>query len=167
MFYPNKIFNKIEDIDIKFLKDLGIKGVILDVDNTLIDNSKILSEDKYNWVMSLKENGINACILSNTIIKDKVEEVANKLDIKYFMFAKKPLSGGFKRCKKYLNLNSSEICVIGDQIFTDILGGNITKMYTIYVHPISPKDCSITTTIKRPLEKMVVKSYLKRMEDNK
>lgn len=164
MLYPNEIYNKIEEINIEELIKKGIKGIILDVDNTLIDKSKILSEEKEKWVNEAKQKGLKVCILSNTLKKEKVETLSKKLGIPYYMFAKKPLTGGFKKCIKLFSIAPNEICVIGDQIFTDVLGGNICKMYTIYVHPISEEDYSITTKIKRPFEKIVIKKYLSRKE---
>ena len=146
------------------MKKNNLKGLILDVDNTLIDKSKILSEEKEKWVNEAKQKGLKVCILSNTLKKEKVETLSKKLDIPYYMFAKKPLTGGFKKCIKLFDIAPNEICVIGDQIFTDVLGGNICKMYTIYVHPISEEDYSITTKVKRPFEKIVIQKYLSRKE---
>lgn len=160
--YPNEIYSAIEKIDIKKLKEKGIKGIILDVDNTLIDSSKVLSEEVIKWVENAKEEGMKICILSNTNKKRKVEKVANDLNIPYFMFAIKPMKRGFKKCIELLNLDPKNICAIGDQIFTDVLGGNRMGMYTIYTKPINDKDCSITTTIKRPIEKIVIKKFEKK-----
>ena len=164
MLYPNELYNKIEDINVEELKRKGIKAIILDVDNTLIDKSKVLSKDKEKWVKDAKEKGMKVCILSNTLKKEKVETLSKQLAIPYYMFAKKPLSGGFKKCIKLFKVKPNEICVIGDQIFTDVMGGNFMKMYTIYVNPISPDDYSITTKIKRPFEKIVINKFLNRKE---
>lgn len=164
MLYPNKIYNKIEDIKIEELVKEGIKAIVLDVDNTLIDKSNVLSSQKEEWIHKAKNAGIQVCILSNTLKKEKVELISKKLDIPYFIFATKPLKRGFKKCMKLFNIEPRQICAIGDQIFTDVLGGNRVGMYTIYVYPISDEDCSITTSIKRPLEKAVINKYLKRKE---
>lgn len=165
MIYPKKIYDKLEDINIKELLKNSIKGVILDVDNTLIDKeTQVLTEPKTKWVQSLIDNNIKVCILSNTTKKDKVEYVSKQLGIPYFMFATKPLKRGFKKCIKLFNLKADEICAIGDQIFTDVWGGNKMGMYTIYVYPINKKDCSITTTIKRPLERRILNRFLQKRE---
>ena len=157
--YPNEIYSAIENIDIEKLKEKGIKGIILDVDNTLIDSSKVLNQKVIDWVKGAKNLGMKICILSNTNKRKKVEKVANDLDLPYFMFAIKPMKRGFKKCIKLLELEPKNICAIGDQIFTDVLGGNRMGMYTIYTKPINEKDCSITTTIKRPIEKIILKKY--------
>lgn len=165
MFYPDDIYDAIEKIEIQKLIDKNIQGMILDVDNTLIDYTRELKDNVINWVRAVKEAGIKIYILSNTLKKKKVEDVSRKLDIPYIMFAKKPSKKGFLKCIEKLNVNPENICVIGDQIFTDIWGGNKMGMYTIYTKPINKKDCSITTTVKRPLEKIVLKKYLKKKGD--
>ena len=165
MFYPNELYDAIEKIDIQELLKKNIQGMILDVDNTLIDYNRILSNEVINWVKNVKEAGIKVYILSNTIKKRKVEDVSKKLDIPYIMFAKKPSKKGFLECIGKLDMKPENICVIGDQIFTDILGGNRMGMYTIYTKPINKKDCSITTTIKRPFEKIILKKYVQKKGD--
>ncbi len=163
MLYPNEIYDKLEDVSVEKLINNNIKGVILDVDNTLIDKTtQVLSDAKIKWVKLVIENNIKVCILSNTLKKEKIQYVSKQLGIPYFMFATKPLKRGFKKCIKLFNLQPNQICTIGDQIFTDVLGGNKMGMYTIYVYPINPEDCSITTALKRPLERKIVNKYLKK-----
>ena len=75
IFYPKGYFNKVSEISLKYLKENNIKGLILDVDNTLIDYYRNMSEETINWANILKENGIKMCILSNSNKKEKVREV--------------------------------------------------------------------------------------------
>lgn len=160
IFYPNGYFNKVSEISFEYLKQNNIKGLILDVDNTLIDYYRNMSDDTINWAKELKQNGIQMCILSNSNKRDKIEEVANKLEIeKYSYFAKKPLKMGFKKAQKRLGLNTEEIAVIGDQIFTDVIGANRMKMYSILVEPIQEKDMFVTL-IKRPIENAIKRKYM-------
>ena len=158
IFYPKAYFNKVEEITIEFLNKNKIKALILDVDNTLIDYNKNLSKDVENWVRELKGQGIKLYILSNTNQKEKVETVANKLQIPYEFFAKKPLKLGFLKVQKELNEKTGNIAVVGDQIFTDIIGGNRCKMFSILVDPINEKDFWYTAW-KRPLENKIKKNY--------
>ena len=90
IFYPNAYLSSVQEITIQFLIENKIKALILDVDNTLIDYYKNLSEDVINWANELQGQGIKLYILSNTNKKEKVEKVANKLEIPYKLFAKKP-----------------------------------------------------------------------------
>lgn len=160
--YPNGYFRKVSEITVEYLNENNIKGLILDVDNTLIDYYRNMSEDTINWAKKLKQSGIKMCILSNSNKKDKIEEVASKLEIiQYSYFAKKPLKFGFRKAKKVLGLNTEQIAVVGDQIFTDVLGANRMKMHSILVEPIQEKDM-LVTLIKRPIENAIKAKYLEK-----
>jgi len=140
ILYPKEHFNNVRDIKIEFLQKNKIKALILDVDNTLIDYDKNLTEETIKWAEDLKQQGIKLYILSNSNKKEKVKTVAEKLQIEYEYFGKKPLKTGFKKVQKKIQENAENIGVVGDQIFTDVLGGNRCKMFTILVEPIAEKD---------------------------
>lgn len=159
-FYPNAYFNKVQEITIGFLMKNKIKALILDVDNTLIDYYKNLSEEIINWSKTLQGQGIKMYILSNTNKKEKVKSVAETLDVKYELFARKPFKKGFLKVQKILDLESNQIAVVGDQIFTDVIGGNRCNMFTILVDPVTPKDFWYTAW-KRPIENMIKKKIIK------
>ena len=89
--YPNLYYAKVEEITIQELIKNKIKLLILDVDNTLIDYYKKLSDSVINWSKEMKGQGIKLYILSNTNDEEKVKKVAQKLDIPYKHFAMKPL----------------------------------------------------------------------------
>ena len=164
--YPNIYLKKVEDITIQTLIKNKIKLLILDVDNTLIDYYKNLSEEVINWAKEMKGQGIKLYILSNTNNEEKVKTVAKKLDIKYKYFAMKPLKRGFKYVQKETNINSENIAVVGDQIFTDVLGGNRSKMFTILVEPIDSKKDYWYTAWKRPIENKIKNKYKTKEEKN-
>ena len=163
ILYPKEYFNNVREINIDFLQKNNIKALILDVDNTLIDYDKNLSVETIRWAENLKQQGIKLYILSNSNKKEKVRTVAEKLQIEYEYFGKKPLKIGFKKVQKKLEEKSENIGVVGDQIFTDVLGGNICKMFTILVEPIAEKDIWITL-IKRPIENAIKNRYKKTKE---
>ena len=165
--YPNLYLKKVEDITIEMLIKNKIKLLILDVDNTLIDYNKNLSEDIINWAKTMKGQGIKLHILSNTGNKEKVKQVAQKLDIQYKYFAMKPLKKGFKSIQKITNIKLENIAVVGDQIFTDILGGNRSKMFTILIDPINEEKDYWYTAWKRPIENKIKKNYVAKEEKNK
>lgn len=166
ILYPKEYFNNVREISIDFLRKKQIKALILDVDNTLIDYDKNLSEETIKWAENLKEEGIKLYILSNSNKKEKVKAVAKKLKVEYEYFGKKPLKMGFKKVQKKLQEKPENIGVVGDQIFTDVLGGNRCKMFTILVEPIAEKDIWITL-IKRPIENAIKNKYKKTKEVNK
>ena len=162
--YPKTYLNKVQDITIQFLIENKIKALILDVDNTLIDYYKNLSDDVIEWAHSLQGQGIKMYILSNTNKKEKVEKVANSLEIPYKLFARKPSKGGFMKIQKEIKIEPENIGVVGDQIFTDVIGGNRCNMFTILVDPVTSKDYWYTAW-KRPIENKI-KQKFKNMKNN-
>ena len=165
--YPNIYLNKVEDITIQTLIKNKIKLLILDVDNTLIDYYKNLSENVINWAKEMKGQGIKLYILSNTNNEEKVKAVAKKLDVKYKHFAMKPLKRGFRYVQKETNIKPENIAVVGDQIFTDVIGGNRSKMFTILVDPIDEEKEYWYTAWKRPIENKIKNRYKTKEEKNK
>ena len=165
--YPNLYLKKVEDITIETLIKNKIKLLILDVDNTLIDYYKKLSESIINWTKQMKGQGIKLYILSNTNNEKKVEDVAQTLQIPYKHFAMKPLKRGFNYIQKETNTKPENIAVVGDQIFTDVLGGNRSKMFTILVDPIDSKKDYWYTAWKRPIENKIKNKYKTKEEKNK
>lgn len=165
-FYPKIYLKNVQEISNVMLQKNNILGMILDVDNTLIDYYKNMPEGIKQWCNNLKQQGISFCIASNSNKKEKVQMVAKTLDIPYIYFAKKPLKMGLKKASNIMKLEPSQIAVVGDQIFTDVLGANRMGMFSILVDPIEEKDIFITI-IKRPIENYIKKQYRKRQESVK
>ncbi len=165
LIYPRYYCNNVREVTYEFLQKNNIKGIILDVDNTLVDFYRRFEEGTVEWVKNLKERGIKFCIVSNTNKVDKVVYVANTLDVPYFYFSKKPLKSGFLKAKKEMGLEPQNIAAIGDQIMTDVVGSNRCKMFSILVKPIAEKDIFITK-IKRPIENFIIKNYLNSINKN-
>lgn len=163
ILYPDYYFDKVTDITVEFLQENKIQGILLDVDNTLIDFDRNLIEGAREWVAKMKENHIKCMILSNSNKVDKVTTVAKVLDLPYLYFATKPLKRGFKKAKAELGLKNENMAVVGDQIFTDVIGANRSKMLSILVNPIAKKDIWVTK-LKRPMEEFIIKSYVKRQK---
>ena len=158
ILYPNAYFKKIEDITIQFLKKQNIKLLILDVDNTLIDYHQNLSEEVKQWLKDLQGQGMKLYLLSNSNKKEKVKKIADEFGIPYRVFAKKPLKSGFLKVQKQMKEKTENIAVIGDQIFTDVIGGNRCGFFTILVEPIHEKDYWFTAW-KRPIEEKIKNNY--------
>lgn len=152
--YPDAYFKKVEDINVEFLNKNKIKALLLDVDNTLVDHTKKMTESVIKWAKELKGQGVKLYILSNTNDKEKIENIVKKIDIPYQYFAMKPLKKGFKKAQKDLGEKSENIAIVGDQIFTDVIGGKRCHMYTILVEPIKEKDFWYTAW-KRPIENKI------------
>lgn len=161
ILYPKKYIKSVKEITLELLKQNNIKGIILDVDNTLIDYYKNMPDGVLEWCKSMQGKGIKFCIASNSNKKEKVKNVAEKLEIPFIFFAKKPLKIGLHKARDIMGLKSNEIAVVGDQIFTDVLGANRCKMFSILVDPIQEKDIFITI-IKRPIENLIKSKYQKK-----
>ena len=156
ILYPNLYLKSVENITIEILNKNNILGLILDIDNTLIDYDKNLPESIIKWCNNLKAQGIKMCILSNTNKLYKVEKVAKTLSLEYLYFAHKPNKKGFLKAKEILGLENENIAVVGDQVFTDVFGGNRCNMFTILTVPLDKRDILITK-IKRPFEKVITR----------
>lgn len=159
--YPSLYLDSVKNINPMLLKKNNIKGLILDVDNTLIDYYRNLVDGAEKWCEELKNEGIKCIILSNSNKRSKVEEVAEKLNIDYIMFAKKPLKSGFKRALSKLELKPEEVAVVGDQLFTDVIGAKRMNMFSILVKQVGEKDIFITK-LKRPIENAIIRKYLEK-----
>ncbi len=158
---PQVYVDSVCNIDLKKLKkNKKIKGIIVDLDNTLVAWGKNEIDHKItNWVKEAKKLGLKICIVSNTNSK-RVAGLAKKFDIPYHSKYFKPFSIAFNNGLKILDTKKSETVVIGDQIFTDMLGGNRLRLLTILVVPIVKKD-SIGTFLHRNLEKIFISFWLK------
>lgn len=120
--YPDIYLENVKEINMELLKKHDIKGLILDIDNTLIDYDKNILDGTKEWCSELKKQGIKMCILSNTNKVNKVKKVADALELEYEYFAHKPSKKGFNKAKQILKLEEKNIAVVGDQIFTDVWG---------------------------------------------
>ena len=159
---PKVYVDSICNIDLnKLIKTKKIKGIIVDLDNTLIAwGEKEVSQKNIDWVNEAKKLGLKICIVSNTNSK-RVAEFAKIFDVPYHSKYFKPFSIAFNNGLKILDTKKSETVVIGDQIFTDIWGGNRLKLLTILVVPIVKKD-SIGTFLHRNLEKIIISFWLRK-----
>ncbi len=158
--YPNMYQKDIQSIPYQKLKKMGIKCLIFDLDNTiaLIDQKKITEETK-KLLTDLKKDFIIVIISNN--IKSRVQSYANYLDCDFVATAMKPLSRGFRKIKKKYHFQKDEMCMIGDQIVTDIYGGNRYGMFTVLVDPLGEKDLKITS-INRFIERKILNDYQKK-----
>ena len=152
MIKPNVEFDIITDIGVDFLKENNIKGLILDVDNTLIDLSRNKIEGLDDWIDSIIKSGIKIAVVSNGRKKKQIELLTKKHELIYVFFALKPFKRGIKKAKKELNLCYNEIAEIGDQIFTDVWVSNRTKMFSILTKPVE-------------MEKSFLQKFKRRIED--
>ncbi len=136
LFKPDFAFYRITDIEISFLKREKIKGLILDVDNTLTTHDNpVPAKGVKEWIEDMKHNGIKLMIVSNNH-SPRVKPFADMLRLDFVCEGKKPLSKGFREASAKMRLPFRELGAVGDQIYTDILGANFFGIKSLYVSPI-------------------------------
>lgn len=134
IFKPNEIVKDIHEIDFVKLKNHGINALILDIDDTLIPRGvNDISPQVFEWVVTRKEEGFKLCLTSNSRHPLRVKYIGETLELPALPLGFKPLPFAFWRSLKILNAKPEETAMIGDQLFMDILGANLLKIYSIYV----------------------------------
>ncbi|MBM7541703.1 YqeG family HAD IIIA-type phosphatase [Amphibacillus cookii] len=157
-FLPDQHVKSIFEITPEHLKDKGIKGVITDLDNTLVAwNEAHATPMVLNWFKRMEESNIDVIIISNNN-KNRVEIFSEPLKRPFVYKAKKPLKKAFIKAAKQMNLNRSEVAVIGDQLMTDIFGGNRAGLHTILVVPIVSTDDK-ATKFNRQIERRILNRF--------
>ena len=136
LFKIDIALKSVHSITPELLGENNISGLLLDLDNTLTtqDNPRP-ADGVIEWIETMKESGIKMLIVSNNHF-ERVKPFADKLGLEFICEGKKPLSDGFNRAQKRMNIPFKNLAVVGDQIFTDVLGANIRRVRCIYVFPI-------------------------------
>lgn len=154
---PKEFILSVFEITPEKLQQHGIKGIITDLDNTLIEwNRADATEEIKVWMKGLQEAGIQIIIASNNN-EERVKRFADPLGIPYIHRAKKPLGKAYKAALKQLNLPKNEVAMVGDQLLTDIMGANRLKLYTFLVRPVAESD-GFVTLFNRFVERRVFNS---------
>ena len=155
---PDIKLERVTDITLEILKKYNLTASILDVDNTLsTHHGQILTDGLAEWLVYMQENGINLMVLSNSK-EARVKPFAEKIGLNYISLGLKPLPLGFIRAIKALGIKRKNIAIVGDQIFTDVLGGNIVGLKTILLTPIK-LETTWGFRFKRKIERLVFKIY--------
>lgn len=158
MFKPNVKLKRVTDIDIELLKSIGVDTLLLDVDNTLSTFKGTVFVDGFEaWRDGMIKSGIKLRILSNAKTK-RLKIFASRAKIEGTGMAAKPLPFGFFRAVKASDSTLKKTALVGDQIFTDILGGSLAGVKTILVEPIELEK-SRSFKIRRSLERKLLKKY--------
>ncbi|WP_096188323.1 YqeG family HAD IIIA-type phosphatase [Evansella halocellulosilytica] len=153
-FIPDQYVQSIYEISISELKEKGVKGIITDLDNTLVEwDRPNATEQLIEWFEQVRKEGLEIVIVSNNNEK-RVKHFSEPHKLTFIHSAKKPMSKAFNTACKLLDLKREETVVIGDQLLTDILGGNRGGFHTILVVPVAQTD-GFFTKINRRLERIV------------
>jgi len=159
IFYPKNDYNNIYEVDYEQLKTLGIKGIIFDIDNTLVPYDVVEPTVTVRELLTkLKDQGFELCLISNNN-ETRVNAFNREMGLFAVPRAYKPLKKNILKGLAYMKTKPEETAIIGDQMFTDIWGGNRLGLYTILINPIQDKEEWITK-VKRGIEKKVYKRYI-------
>ena len=162
IFYPNDYVSSLQHIDIQKLKEIGIKALIFDLDNTLVPwNSNDWQQEVCRWFAGLHQANFKTCIVSNNN-RQRIAQPCSVLQTPGIHKAGKPRRKAFRRAMQMLDVSPEETAMIGDQVFTDVLGANRLGLYTILVVPMSKREF-IATRINRQFEKLILRRIKHRL----
>lgn len=160
-FFPNQYLKSIYQLNIEQLKEQGIKGIIFDIDNTLVPYDQVEPNERIiDFFETIRKQGIKITLVSNNTEK-RVIKFNEKLKVFAVPSSKKPSRRGLQKAMQLMQCTPEQTIIVGDQIFTDIYAGNRAGVHTVLVIPVSEKD-EWKTKIKRGIEKKVIRLYDKR-----
>lgn len=159
-FYPDEYLENAYDIDYEGMYRSGYRGIIYDIDNTLVMHGYPADDKSLELFKRLRAIGYSTIVLSNNK-EPRVKMFCDVVDTPYIYKAGKPLKKGYLNAMKLMGTDSDNTLFIGDQIFTDVWGAKRIGIHTILVKPINPKE-EIQIVLKRILERLVLFFYLKR-----
>lgn len=158
---PDECRRSLREVDLGELTQRGIRGLILDLDNTIAEYGQASVPPPIRaWVEEAQARGFRVCITSNARPR-RVRAFAETLGVPGIAYAAKPVRRAFRRALKLLGTAPRETAVIGDQLFTDVLGGNRMGMYTVLVNPLSSAELGTTRLVRR-LERRVLRQLVRR-----
>lgn len=156
-FYPDEYVKSTYTIDFDKLYRDGYRGVIFDIDNTLVPHGAPADKRAIALFQHLKELGF-ACMLLSNNKEPRVKMFNDKVHVQYIYKAGKPKPANYKKAMELMHTDTDTTIFVGDQIFTDVIGANIAGIRTVLVEPINPKE-EIQIVLKRYLEKPILFFY--------
>ena len=158
-FYPDEYLDSAYVIDFQALYDKGYRGVLFDVDNTLVPHGAPADRRALALFADLRDIGMKYCLISNNQ-RPRVQPFAEAAEAVFVENAHKPSPAGYRKGMELLGCTPKNCPFVGDQLFTDVWGAKKAGMHTILVKPIHPKE-EIQIVLKRRLEKIVLYFYKK------
>lgn len=162
-FYPKEYVNSVWDVDFQMYYDQGIRGVIFDIDNTLVPHGQPATKESVELFEKIHGIGLGTCLISNNQ-EPRVAPFAMAMHTKYIYDAHKPSTKNYTKAMEMMKTTKANTIFIGDQIFTDIYGANRTGIASILVKQIDKKE-EIQIVLKRYLEKIVLWSWRRKLQN--
>ena len=159
IFYPDEYYDSTYSIDFEKLYEDGYRGVIFDIDNTLVPHGAPADERSIALFEKLKEIGFDAVLLSNNK-EARVAMFNEPIGVHTIWKANKPSPMGYRKAMELMGTDVSSTIFVGDQLFTDVWGAKNASIRSFLVKPMNPKE-EIQIVLKRKLEAIVLRAYLK------
>ncbi len=159
---PTRCAPSVLALDPHALVGEGIRGLILDLDNTVVAwNAPAPTDAVRQWMIQVRAAGLRACIVSNNFT-GRAQAVGDQLGVPVVPAAVKPIPWAFRKAMAIMGIPAAQTALIGDQLFTDILGGNLLGMQTILVEPLSAQEFPTTKLVRR-IERLVRARVVRRV----
>jgi len=162
IFYPTQWIDSTYQIPFEEWYDKGCRGVIFDIDNTLVPHDAPATEEAKQLFDNLRKMGFDTCLTSNNK-EPRVAAFAKQVNSKYIYKANKPSRSGYLKAMEMMGTDKDTTLFVGDQLFTDVFGANRTGIPTILVKPMNPKE-EIQIVLKRYLERIVLYFYKRTLQ---
>lgn len=154
---PGLYVSSVAKVPVGVLVERGIKGLVVDLDNTItLWNDDYLAPEVLEWFATVSQVGLKACLTSNNS-PERGRRVVERLSLPAVFHCSKPRRRGLRQALEVLGTTPRETALIGDQVFTDVLGGNRLGVYTVLVEPISSHEF-VGTRLMRRLERVILRS---------
>lgn len=161
-FYPDYYYNSTYEIDFKYYYRMGIRGIIFDIDNTLVPHGADADDKAVRLFQELRNIGFSTCLLSNNK-EPRVVRFNQSIQSEYIYKAGKPGRKGYQRAMECMGTGVEQTMFVGDQLFTDVWGAKKAGLTCVLVKPIHPKE-EIQIVLKRYLERIVLHSYCRKKD---
>lgn len=165
MFFPDEYLESTYKIDFEALYQKGYRGIIFDIDNTLVPHGAPSDRRAEELFANLKQIGFQCCLLSNNQYQ-RVSSFNEKIQVHFIENAHKPSRKNYLKAMELMGTSLDNTLFVGDQLFTDVYGAKRVGIHNILVKPIHPKE-EIQIVLKRKLEKVVLFFYAKEQRKRK
>ncbi len=162
LFYPDEYLESTYEIDFESFYQKGYRGVLFDIDNTLVPHGAPADDRAKALFARLKDIGFQCCLLSNNQ-RPRVEMFNEDIRVYFIENAHKPSVKSYRRGMELMGTDRASTLFVGDQLFTDVFGARRAGLYSILVKPIHPKE-EIQIVLKRYLEKIVLFFYMRKKD---
>ena len=160
-FYPDETAESVRDIDYRAFLAEGVRGIIFDIDNTLVPQDAPATEETEAFFREIHAMGFKTCVISNNAA-ERVAPFAERTKSSYVCHARKPLKKSYRKAMAFLGTDERTTLFVGDQLLTDIFGARRLGIRNVLVKPVSLESDIPTVRFKRKIEKMILREYTKR-----